>query len=479
MALVSISFTIIGYIIYKSSQYFISKNHIDIYKPITYVCLVFLFLFIIYYLSQFYKSYLIRDKLTDITAFTKGFIGSKNNTGMLLASSVPFLTLLLVKSNKKRLYIGMILLAVLTLIVTVCRNGVASVTIFYLTMFSLSFDRNNFRYILLSLLIIAIILIGLISFLIIGSSFDYFTTVSIYGRLHAWIEAIKLLSGWDWIFGKGAGQWEYYKDLNRHMPFVHPHNDFIRLIVEHGVVGFFLFSFSIFILLYQLIKKLKFQKTGVQQIDQKMETIILISGLLVFVILMSFDEIRLKYNHSTFLWFWIGICSSKLPNIDPFSVMQKYLIPILSIILLIYCGLIGKQNYWISRAVSNTKIENYSQAIADYQTVQQNIVNRSGYNPICTKIGGLYRKQNMETEEVKSYENCMQVFPRQKLNNQRLFNYYFKNENFYKAFNQLRYLIKSNPCDKYFARYLPYYLDKKSYQEEAAKLLYKHNLCYQ
>lgn len=472
LAFASISITIGGYILFKSTQILIRGKFFETNFLIKYLFIAFVLIYCVYYIAQFIEVYSLEQNIFNNVNATKGFTGSKNNTGLLLASCMPFLTLMLVNSTKKFIYGLVIFLVMFTVVLAGCRNGLIGIGLFYLIISFLV--RPKFRVLLIFLLAIVILLFGLVSLYSALDSYNYFTSAAVSSRLYIWKESLALIKGIDALFGIGAGQWGHFKDLHEHMPFVHPHNDFIRILVEHGVIGLLLFSFVPFIIIYQLVAKFRNHSE-----NQYIEFAILISGVILYLVLMSFDELRLKYNHSAFFWVWLGICASRLPGILRPRYIIKYSILFSCILLLIYCMIVGLQNFKITKAGNNSKIGNYAEAIEDYRMINQTFVNRAGYDPIHCKIGKLQRRQKLKTEELESYESCLKVFPRMKYINVSLHNYYFKNKEYARAFDQLRSLIRSDACNKNFENFLKYYLTQNSFSKEAKEMLAKHKLCSQ
>ena len=173
--------------------------------------------------------------------------------------------------------------------------------------------KLNISKIKLLISIITVIMIaGLIISLLDGEVADYsfYRLISLfdgsssaYGRVDNWAQAIDSLSSNIFGFGLGVGgiNLAYNTELAQSLGVNVVDGYYVKLVVETGIVGMFLFSMFLFLEIHSLLKAIKKYKS--KNRDIYVLTLAIFGGFLA----QSFGSNPLDYvNIAPFLWIYLG-----------------------------------------------------------------------------------------------------------------------------------------------------------------------------
>lgn len=137
------------------------------------------------------------------------------------------------------------------------------------------------------------------------------------------------------IIGKGIGTWEiesidYVKqDLTNYVVPYHAHNDFLEILAETGLPGFFLYFGIIFYIIFLLLKKLFNRQL---ELKKRLFSVFLLSSLLVYLIDSTFNFPFARLTQQVLLLFIISISINFL-NVNNMKTNFSRIIPFLILLI--------------------------------------------------------------------------------------------------------------------------------------------------
>lgn len=339
-------------------------------------------------------------------------LGRRNFAGEYLVMIIPFTYSFIVTSKnfKERFfYIFSLILFFIHLILTFTRASYLGF-FFSTLLFFILFKKFKFPYKITSFVIFFILISNLFSY-----SEPGFEKGTIFSRIFIWEKTLKIVKE-NPITGVGLGNFKtnfllYAEDRPKQIPLIKEvledvHNDFLEILVETGIIGFFIFIFllfSIFKVSNSIIKKNKeYEK-------------ILTSGILcsIFGLLInSLASFPLK-KPSTLLIFFLN-----LSFFDIFSEKISYIIKIskkfflfysilffISGAIISYRGIMG--NFYYTKAKNSEKINPvYSTRMAQI-SIKYNPFNYKTYF-IC---GNFYLKSDYLDLALYYFKKAEKLFP--------------------------------------------------------------------
>ncbi len=134
-------------------------------------------------------------------------------------------------------------------------------------------------------------------------------------RVKVWSKTYELIDD-NTLWGVGNGNWkiniskyslpEIYKVQDLNVIFQRPHNEYLKIFSENGIIGLFIFLFSLYFLILSLFNP----NTQISQVTNRY----LISGFLGFFTIMFFSFPLERTEHCLILTFLLSIAHSSIRN---------------------------------------------------------------------------------------------------------------------------------------------------------------------
>ncbi|MDP4267045.1 MAG: tetratricopeptide repeat protein [Bacteroidota bacterium] len=318
-------------------------------------------------------------------------------------------------------------------------------------------------------------------------------------RLILWSKSISLIKS-HMFFGVGAGNWQIvYPNssivgLDRvefsNITFQRPHNDFLWIISESGLTGFFFYIIVLFALIFCSIKYI----LSKNNYSYKMQILILTCFLSGYLVISFFDFPRERIEHIILFNTIIGIIYSMLDNefkfksLTIFKIKKIYfgllIMPIF--ILITYIGAKryhgesnSKQLYYYMdkgqtnnalnsfeaaysifftidptsiplhwyRGTLNFQMEKYSEALSDFQKAYT-------YNPynknVLNDLASSYEKNGNHNKAKELYNESLRISPNFNDPKLNLSAIYFKEGNYIKALDVIKTVSDGDDRKKHF-----------------------------
>jgi O-antigen ligase len=317
---------------------------------------------------------LINDYSGDIYVLT-ALNGHKN-----LAASFIFLLLIIKVSYlfsssiipKKVFYYFLILLDLGLIFILQSRGVWLALLVALFGFFIINSLKNKFKnskYIVLSVLLLILLNVCIyFSIKIVIHKYEkektefQFTKKEDQERVVLWKKTVQLIAEKP-VFGHGGGNWqiafpktgltEIWRAEDLNVTFQRPHNDFLWIICEYGIVGFEIIAFfTLLIFSYVLVFS-----------DLKKHIIVIIVGLIGFYCFAFFDFPKERIEHSVLLFILLAYLLSNVERND-FHVQRKYNYPIK---VFIFVSLFVILLFSIIRFNSEINVKKIHQSIAANQ----------------------------------------------------------------------------------------------------------------
>ncbi len=303
-------------------------------------------------------------------------------------------------------------------------------------------------------------------------------------RLGLWKRTVSLVQEKP-FFGHGLGSWkinmlkygnEGLVSENNITFYQRPHNDFLWIAAEQGIIGLLLYIGALSIILFLIIKTIR-------ACDSKIllyQLIVYLSVLISFLILSIFSFPRERISHNIILFSSVGMflnlqsitIGSKHNRIVPYKRLKYVSILVLAVILVIgimrYQGELHTKNATIARKNREyrkciTEIEKAQSFVYQIDETSTPLVWQSGLsyfnmkdynkanlffkealeiNPFhiyaLNDYAGNLAKLNKYDEAIKNYTKALNISPNFLDARLNLIALYYKQENFYSAFEALK-----------------------------------------
>ena len=404
--------------------------------------------------------------------FIEKSFGHKNPLSAILVLLLGFNLLgFLANEGKRIFYIIAMVLTVSTVLILQSRVAFISLLAFALIIFvgwyllKLSskekINLSSKRFAKFSVLAIGLIgAMAILLFALYVSNADLQTTGrgrSVNERLVQWDKTKQLIID-NPILGVGPDNWKIrygengLDGLNRAMDyavFVQPHNDFLWVLSETGMLGIILYSSMFFIVLIGIV--ITFMSAD--EMERK-NLIVLFATITSYIILANFTSLRLLIEHQIFL---LMIFAITIIVFDKYAVYNKFKIKITPMVPLIFLFLVGSFVAYMAFArIYNMQIFEKTLLASDKKQWQKvlnisNKVNQNYYNLLHTGqpvdyFKGLANNHLKKLpESQKNLTNALKVNPTNVSSINMLGDVYFKQKQYEKAITFYQKSLKINP----------------------------------
>jgi len=240
---------------------------------------------------------------------------------------------------------------------------------------------------------------------------------SIYERYFLWDNTVKMIKE-HWIKGVGAGSWKFLfpkygvsgsRAEEGFTVFQRPHNDFLWVLSEYGIIGIGLLFALIVFIVYQAIKTLRTTKnTGIQ-----LKIILLSSTLFIFFVdsIFSFPKERselIMVSLLTITWL-LHVCQVKEK-----SYSNKWFIVasgLLSIICFAYYHRLQGEKISYKMIVEHSQ-GRFNKLPALAEKAESFIYNTDPFlSPVCWYAGINYYNKGLQKEAVETFSKAVKIHP--------------------------------------------------------------------
>lgn len=284
---------------------------------------------------------------------------------------------------------------------------------------------SNFKILLIgifSLFIIVVVFSSISdSFSARVNIFNYQSSESSKERLSIWRNTILLIKEYP-FFGVGAGNWQYLFSkysishidniVKSSISFQRPHNDFLWILSESGIIGF---SLIVFILLYILIKIRISLKSGLDD-HRSIKTKIFFSFLCGLLVISFFSFEKERISHIIIASILIALL---IKNLGITSVLNKK-----KQIFIVMIGLIGivfnltislyrlKGEYYTNLLFKNLN-QGKPETVIDYGTkaLSPFYLTDPTSTPVYSYIASAYNEMNRFHETLEYSKNAFEISP--------------------------------------------------------------------
>lgn len=338
----------------------------------------------------------------------KSLLGTKNVTAMFLS-----LVFMLHYSFSRKVqnfkfgHYSFQFLAFLMLLIIGSRNAYIALTVFVITIILLRRKKLDSKLLKSAMFYGSIIVLFLI--IINTDSFvKHFNTQTLFSRAKIWTKSSSLMVEKP-IIGYGTYQYLVFKpylNLGNHG---HPHNDYIRVIIEHGLIGYLIWMCLILLPIINGIKKLINSKA---EIDYHL--VGLIATMLAYLSLIIFDGLQFKISHQ--LVFILVL--AKLDVLTCKNYLNKYTVNTIlclsvffSFLNLTYCYEFIDDRRIHLQALDLIKRKENTGAIKELQSINQTYYFDRARVPVKTQLTILARKEKQVELREKSIKIAIQQYP--------------------------------------------------------------------
>jgi len=461
ICLVSLSF----FIIYNYQQHHNVLEDELVMKLFSIFLLIFCAGIIIYNHSIIWELISTNIRIQPTVKKMETPIGGKNVTAILLAQILP---LLLVFKSASKKNINIINLSILGCVFMILffgsRNAYLALLITAIMLLIIYFRSEK----LYSFVVASIILVmGFVILVGPDKIVRQLKHKTMDIRVRTWSESLTLVPN-HWLNGIGVGQWnikKYETKVTRRIS--HPHNDFVRFLVELGVIGILLyygFLFWIFFLAYLNYKKKK------DIIDW-----FLMCSSLVHMSLSIWDQSFFMINQQLIqiiAWSLILFRAQKnglsIGRIHTY-IMKGFTGGILLFVLIVFLY----QNFNLHLLNSSLRLQRNgynSEALSKLQNVELWAGDKYKNKSVHALMAG--NAKALDKEEMKIYylEEAVTDYPYDDKILLQLVRYHFDLNELDVAFEYLEKSFKKNPCLDTKQKWIARYKDIEEYKIKATGL---------
>lgn len=341
------------------STYLIINEKLSI-DYLTKSIVVFVFISLLIAIYQLYDAWGISDFESFIYQIVSSF-GNKNLFSSILFLALPFVIILALLKKSWRVFLIILLIITLTLLVLIqTRIVLISILltslIFYLIIkprFAISVKLKRILYVSLAVGITSLSLFALTQK---NAYFSQLSTAkSVYERIAIWDNSLQMSKDHLWT-GVGAGNWQVYfpkyglenfkpKIQNGIVSFQRPHNDFLWVLCETGILGLVCYTLIFLFVLQYAYKILKYLEGDERKIYA------LIFAFIFGYILISFVDFPLeRIEHQLLFYLLCSITTAKyftLFHAVPMKMnpITPYLLGFGSFIIILFSSAISIQRF--------------------------------------------------------------------------------------------------------------------------------------
>ena len=404
--------------------------------------------------------------------FIEKSFGHKNPLSAILILSLGFNLLgFLANEGKRTFYNIATFLTISTILILQSRVAFISLLVFAMIVFvgwyllKLSsrekINLNSKRFAKFSVLSIGLAgVIAVFSFALYVSNADLQTTGrgrSVNERLVQWDKTKQLIID-NPILGVGPDNWKVrygengLDGLDKAMDyavFVQPHNDFLWVLSETGILGMILYLSIFGIVLMGIV----FSFTSADEKHRK-KLIVIFASIIGYIILANFTSLRLLIEHQIFL---LMIFAIAIIVFDKYAIYNKFKIKITPIVPLIYLFLVGSfVSYMAFARIYNMQIfekillasnkKQWQKVLNTSDKVNQNYYNLLHTGQPVDYFKGLANNhlKNLPAAQ-KNLTNALKVNPTNVSSINMLGDVFFKQKQYEKAIGFYQKSLKINP----------------------------------
>jgi len=275
---------------------------------------------------------------------------------------------------------------------------------------------------------------------------------SFYERFELWHNSIDLIKNESFISGVGIGSWKlvfpkYSKNTWRVMKgdvqFQRPHNDFILMFCELGIVGFLFYSLLFSFIIKNILIKIYSSRDNILYY-------LILFGVFSYIIfaLNSFPRERFFHNVILVLFFAISTSNKNIFLNKNLKNYRKWLILLIMFFSIFYSFTRFKGEIYAKNAFYSMKNNNWIQVIENVNKINLNFYN---INPVSAPIhwmnGVAHLNLNNWDEAIQSFILAEKNHP----NNSKLLNdiasFYYLKEDYYQAIFYYEKSLNLAPLD--------------------------------
>ena len=436
--------TFICFIIFKSI--FLNKQS-SILSTIHYSAIFFGLILITYYIFRNFElitSLIEQDNLRyqRIIKQTRSIIGPKNQFGWFLVILFYLIILSYQKSRFKLLTGLFLLLCGLNMVLMGSRNAYLSFAVF--SLFFVLLNKPPLKTLIKYGSAFAILIVAFA--LLIGPNqfINQITHQSLFSRFNIWRKSLELFHI-EPLFGIGIGQYGNYRtgvDLDKT---IQPHNDFIRYLIETGLIGTSLYIMLLLAIIFKCVKHIRRS----EQVIHKRHYTILLSVIIGIISLSFFDEIKFKLNHQILIVL-IWAMSDMYIDKAKLKKVHKYIISIVLVsasLGLIYYTYSYHKNNKVLMDIRAGEIINLQNKIAALESINQNYISHFKAAPINTQIADIYYSLNNYAKAQWLYEQALSIDPGNKKTITKYIECSFEEDDFLNSVPYIFDILDEDPCN--------------------------------
>lgn len=237
-------------------------------------------------------------------------------------------------------------------------------------------------------------------------------------RLHVWDVSLQLVKEHP-ITGVGAGNWKIISPKYYHLHhfskeqlnWVRPHNDFLWVLTEKGIIGLLVF-FGIFAAaLLRIVHRLR-QNAGRQE---HYTFLFLAAGLIGYLVISFFDFPLERIWHQSMLALWLAIIlTAPAQSSEPLKIPAGWIA--LPLLLLLFTSIYAASATRLEQIVQQTRKAQFSNDWTRMLSLAQSIP--TGFRNLDAEAMPVYyyhglasERLNKPTEAKKFYEKALEDFP--------------------------------------------------------------------
>jgi len=379
----------------------------------------------------------------------KSLVGTKNVTSMFIFA-VFVLHRLSSSYNENLKYIHTFFQfsAILLIILIGSRNVYIAMFVYFISEQILG-KRKLFKIEPYSVLLVGI-LFAVIIFLSFSTNFiNHLLLDTLRFRIKMWEMSLNWIAESP-LTGIGVFHFNAIKPLYDFDFHGHPHNDYVRTILELGLIGFVIFT-SIWILqLYNALNRVLVKQETMKRIT---------ASIIAFQSLSIFDGIHYKIFVMIFLmivWakFDVELMRAKGKGIpwEPSSFQSKTIklfVFSLLIALIVYPIVFLNNNMKLQKAIKLVNDKQYQKAEYELLNINQSVFYDGVKTPIYVRLGKLAGKQNDPNKAFEYYKLSLIKFPLHRETNKLLAQYHIDKNERDLADEYLRVLLAMDYKDRF------------------------------
>lgn len=320
-----ISKVMVELLFFTISTYLIIQDKLTIstlLKAIVFFCIISILIAIYQTLTFDFSTTDFRNGIYQITST----YANKNLFSSVLFLTFPFVVGAIYLSRKWKITSIILMCSLILLLLFIQTRAVIIATIFSILIFIFLQKSKMLRGNLMKILLFVILTTG-IAFLLYFHESSYFRNLidsrSLPERLLVWNNSLQMANE-HFLFGVGAGNWQFqfpkyglekFNNVmmdNASLTFQRPHNDFIWVLCETGILGLITYI-SIFIVALHYLRKLLKNKIEPNQED-KVLLYGFFSTIIGYVFISFFDFPLERIEHQIILYLILSIVVAKYYN---------------------------------------------------------------------------------------------------------------------------------------------------------------------